>query len=523
MEPLKQGSKGTEVAKLQTTLKSAGFDPGNIDSDFGPKTASALSAYQTANGLKADSIFGPITSGKLYGTAGATGAGAGATTGTGGKSPYDLASGFSQPADYDNVTGRLTEAGKKKGLPEVNPDPNPAPVVGTSESARAAEIQKIKDEMEGGLDEPTPYKSLEQFDKLRAEKGVVEDENELNSIRSEAAQIQQTLREFASTAGEGVSEASRIGAVSEKERNAQFRLDSLNLRETAVTNRLNSKNSYINTVLGLGKEDYQTAYTKYTNEYNKNVKAIDLYNTKLNDKEKDALTSFTTITNLLKDSDVTKLDPSISTQLDTLALQAGLPKGLFQQVIAATPNEKILAPVMVDTETGKDIYFYTQGADGKPSLKSVQHLPGEGSGDGGGGGGSGPGFNSKGAIKFTPEEKKRLIAVNFTPADIAQIQSDINSYGVEKTTEGMDEKQKKALQNVLSGVTPTQEQAANKTTKLTRENVSSLFGIPDDSSKTGFLGFGKTNSEKLTDILSSIKKYQDVGYSDEDILKMMKE
>src|SRR3990167_294693 len=68
MQNLQQGSKGTEVAKLQTALKAAGFDPGKIDSDFGPKTAAALSAYQTSKGLKVDSIFGPQSAGSLYGT-----------------------------------------------------------------------------------------------------------------------------------------------------------------------------------------------------------------------------------------------------------------------------------------------------------------------------------------------------------------------------------------------------------------------------------------------------------------------
>lgn len=375
MNPLQQGSTGEDVGKLQTALKTAGFDPGNIDSDFGPKTASALSSYQTANGLKADSIFGPITSGKLYGATGGAGAGAGSTTtSSNGKSPLDLASSLSNPPAYDTKTGLLTDYGKSKGMPEVNPNPN-TPTVGTSDSARAADLQKIKDDMNAGLTAPTPYKSVEQFDQLRKDKGVVDDENELNSVRDEAAKIQQTLQEFSATAGEGTSEAGRIGAVSEAERNAQFRLDSLNLRETAINNRLTTKNTYINTVLNLGKEDYQTALTKYTNDYNTNIKAIDLYNTKLTNTQKDALTGFTTITNLLKDHDISKVDSSVGTTLDSLALQAGLPKGLFQAVIKATPNEKILAPQVVSNTNGtKDVYFYTQDKNGVPSLKTVQHI-----------------------------------------------------------------------------------------------------------------------------------------------------
>ncbi len=39
---LKLGSSGSEVTKLQTALKDAGYDPGGIDGKFGQNTRSAL-------------------------------------------------------------------------------------------------------------------------------------------------------------------------------------------------------------------------------------------------------------------------------------------------------------------------------------------------------------------------------------------------------------------------------------------------------------------------------------------------
>lgn len=509
MNPLQQGSKGAEVAKLQTSLKSAGFDPGNIDSDFGPKTAAALSAYQTSKGLKADSVFGPITSGALYGTQ--AGTNTGLVTSSGGKSPLELSQSLSEKPAYDIATGRLTEYGKSKGLPEVNPDPN-GPGVGTSTAARATEIQKIKDEMNAGLTEPATYKSLDEFTKLRNEQGVVKDEEELNTVRNEAAQIQQTLREFASTAGEGTSEAGRIGAVSEAERNAQFRLDSLNLRETAVTNRLATKNSYINTVLGLGKDDYNTAYTKYTNEYNKNVKAVDLYNAKLNEQQKDALTGFTTITNLLKDHDISKIDSATSATLDTLALQAGLPKGIFQSVIQATPDEKILSPVMVDTDNGKDIYFYTQGKDGKPSLKTVQHLPGSGKGDGSGGRN----------VKLTTANRTKLLGAGFSSSDVVNIEKDISAHGFDAALAGVkDEKQKNALKDVY-GVAKTVNKAqltSTVTQKMAqdalKENYTEdeLKAFADEAGKSSFWTGKKSDIDRWLNSPEAKAKYVDILYN----------
>ncbi len=377
MQPLQIGSTGTDVAKLQTSLQAAGYSPGAIDSNFGPKTAAALSAYQTANGLKADSIFGPITSAKLYGTGGTSSGiplvtnvnqplGSAPLISSNGQSPLSLAQNIDQGGSSTSD----------------NPPPPPPPVVGTSDSARADALQKIKDEMDAGLGAaPAPYNSVDTYNKLRTEQGVVQDEGEMSAIQNEKAQLQEQLRVFNQTAGEGTSEAGRIGMESEAQRNVQNKLDSLAIQENSVTNRLNTKNNYINTVLNLGKEDYQTALNNYNTAYNTNLKAIDLYNTTLSNTQKDALTGFTTITNLLKDHNVSSIDDSTKSSLDSLALQAGLPKGIFQAVIQATPNDKILSPQIVSNTDGtKDVYFYTQDKNGIPSLKTVQRIGGNGTG-----------------------------------------------------------------------------------------------------------------------------------------------
>lgn len=47
--------------ELQIALYQAGFDPGPIDGITGKKTRAAIIAFQTAKGLKADGIAGPLT------------------------------------------------------------------------------------------------------------------------------------------------------------------------------------------------------------------------------------------------------------------------------------------------------------------------------------------------------------------------------------------------------------------------------------------------------------------------------
>lgn len=57
----KIGSRGDEVRKIQTKLKSLGFFSGTVDGIYGVKTQSAVKKYQQSVGLTADGIAGPKT------------------------------------------------------------------------------------------------------------------------------------------------------------------------------------------------------------------------------------------------------------------------------------------------------------------------------------------------------------------------------------------------------------------------------------------------------------------------------
>ncbi len=57
--------KGERVREVQRALKAAGFDPGKIDGDYGPKTTIAVYAYQVSKGLTPDGEAGPDTARSL--------------------------------------------------------------------------------------------------------------------------------------------------------------------------------------------------------------------------------------------------------------------------------------------------------------------------------------------------------------------------------------------------------------------------------------------------------------------------
>ena len=74
---LARGATGAAVSALQTGLQkydvpNSPTDPGPIDGSFGPRTESAVRAYQTNRGLTADGIVGDQTWWIPAGAAGAT-------------------------------------------------------------------------------------------------------------------------------------------------------------------------------------------------------------------------------------------------------------------------------------------------------------------------------------------------------------------------------------------------------------------------------------------------------------------
>lgn len=62
---LKIGMSGQDVRELQTRLKGIGIDPGEIDGEYGSKTAGAVKALQKRSGITIDGQFGTASLGAL--------------------------------------------------------------------------------------------------------------------------------------------------------------------------------------------------------------------------------------------------------------------------------------------------------------------------------------------------------------------------------------------------------------------------------------------------------------------------
>jgi peptidoglycan hydrolase-like protein with peptidoglycan-binding domain len=64
-ELLKEGASGPLVRQLQEKLAGGGFNPGQIDGIYGPKTREAVIQFQNSKGLAPDGIVGTQTWGAL--------------------------------------------------------------------------------------------------------------------------------------------------------------------------------------------------------------------------------------------------------------------------------------------------------------------------------------------------------------------------------------------------------------------------------------------------------------------------
>ena len=99
----KIGSRGDEVRKIQTKLKSLGFFNGTVDGIYGTKTQSSVKRFQQSVGITADGVAGPKT--LLY-----LGLGASSGSSSGGYSSSDvylLAKVIAAEARGESYTGQV--------------------------------------------------------------------------------------------------------------------------------------------------------------------------------------------------------------------------------------------------------------------------------------------------------------------------------------------------------------------------------------------------------------------------------
>jgi len=131
------------------------------------------------------------------------------------------------------------------------------------------------------------------------------------------------------------------------------------------------------------------------------------------------------------------------------------------------------------------------------------------------------------SVALTPEDERILAGGGFSATEIDAIASDVSEYGINAVLEGLtDKRQKDAIMKVYGG-------GEDNTQFLTRDYFEGLFTkdqLEKAAAEAGFgdMGEGVFNLKDvdtdayLTQIEKSISAYQSAGYTDKEILNMMK-
>lgn len=476
---LKSGSSGADVSSLQQLLGGL-----TVDGKFGPKTQAAVIAFQKANGLTPDGKVGPLTVAAL-----------------------NKKNQPTQQPIYDNKTGFLTDYGVSIGAKAVNPnDPSKTTAsggattgtegVGTSGSARTdlknaqAEAEKIFGERP---EAPDLFSSKDEKNLAIARNDKTAIETELADIQGAKMALEDEFRKYKVQSAKEISQAGYEGGLSEKSRELQFQSDTLARKEFVLETKLQSRNDTINELMKNQELDYASAVEQYNTQFSQSLQLYGILQGQQDELRINALASADLMINSIKDNPTAFSNPTQSQlrKWSEYEMQAGLPEGYIQSIakVASQANGFEYKGTIGGAESGYSS-IWINPTTGEQKIMKI-------SGGTGGGG------------KFQ----------GFSGADVVAIKNDIATYGIDTVLEGItDPDEVKAIQAL--------ETKAGDKTKLTRSNVSSLYGIPDDDTKKKewFGGFNvKTGKEQLDELMSFITRYQDVGYSDEQILKLMQE
>lgn len=409
-------------------------------------------------------------------------------------------------------------------------------VVGTSAATRIKELQKLF-----GLGQaptmPDLFTSKDQrtLDTARRERSAIDDE--MSSILNERLAIDEELQKYAINAGEGTTEAGRIGAVSEAQRNANERLMVLNRRELVLETKLQTRLNVISELSRAQQTEYEFAVQAYESKFSKALQLYDIFQAeeqKAYDRQMDAyniqrqeqddlrrfaMASADTLIQGIKEFPEAFNNPPRDSlrKWQEIELQAGLPEGYIQNISMAANSmgeQWDYKTTIGSKETGYNALFVSSSGE----TKVLQVVPGFGgsSSSGASGGSSGGG----GSVAITPEDRRILTGAGFSTSDISQIVSDVTAHGIDAVLDGVSGSQKTAIQKVFN-VTPKVTLAqitSSVTQKLAQEGLESAYTTEELeklAAKYGFASIWKSRETEVQNFLNSSKAkevYADLLY-----------
>lgn len=273
-------------------------------------------------------------------------------------------------------------------------------IVSTSASARMKELQKMIGTPPAPLDLFTTA-DKGRLDVARQERNAID--AELASILNERLAIDEEMQKFGINAGKGTTEAGRIGAVSEAQRNVNERLQVLNRRELVLETKLANRNNVISELMQNQKLDYAAAVDAYNTKFSQAMQLYSIfereeerayeraereeekeYQRRIEKEERqkadakevrlNAQANLEVLANSyqaqIEAGQITSLSSKQRRQLEELETQAGIPKGATMGVLGTLkPGEEKLWSGIDDFG---DFQYIYQDASGKIGIRTAK-------------------------------------------------------------------------------------------------------------------------------------------------------
>ncbi len=190
-------------------------------------------------------------------------------------------------------------------------------------------------------------------------------ETELEDINSMIDRESEIAQERYASADKPVPMGVITGKVSEMERQENVRINALQNRANLIQDQLKTRYDLISNIMGYTKDTYEASKKVYDDEYTRSKEAIDSVNENLQEEQKDALSNWQTISNLISSGSIDYDNMTASQELKISAIEskAGLPQGTLKLIKASNPD-KIVTTSISDTTDGKYAYVVTQDKEG---------------------------------------------------------------------------------------------------------------------------------------------------------------
>ena len=228
---------------------------------------------------------------------------------------------------------------------------------------------------------------------LRGQYGVSDLETKQNELSAQAEEIAAQFRQQkADENGKFVMTNVAEGRVSQHERAANERLDSVNRQINTITNQLNTAYKVIDTVMKYKGMDYDAAVKNYDTQFSNYMSTFNLVKgiddsikTEQRHNEDVARANLQIMyNNISANSEGWKsLSKSQQTQISKLEAQSGLPQGFYKTIEAKNPGGEVITTKSWQDGNGKEyVSVVTRQKDG--SLKTNNMYVGQGKAAGSG-------------------------------------------------------------------------------------------------------------------------------------------